>query len=153
MARQLHNAGKDVTIVAAKPIGQLGGDAAVNAAIAQNMGLAILDPDPLPPLSDADLLIDALLGTGFTGEVRPPLTDLIDAINAANRPVLAVDVPSGLDCDTGEPAASTVRATVTVTFVAEKVGFAAVSGKARLGRVVVADIGAPRELIAAVLQP
>lgn len=149
MARLLHNAGRQVTIFAARDPASLTGDAAINAAIARQMGLIFTDT---PDLHDADILIDALLGTGFGGEVRQPLAGLIEAINAAGRPVLAVDVPSGLDCDTGKPAAATVRADVTVTFVAEKVGFAAPTAGPYLGRVVVADIGAPASLIDRVLR-
>jgi len=72
---------------------------------------------------------------------------LIQAINKQAAPVLAVDVPSGLDCDKGEPLGSCVRAARTVTFVAEKVGFAKPRAKHFIGDVTVADIGCPIELI------
>jgi len=95
------------------------------------------------------LVVDALLGTGFSGEVRPPLDDLIDRINAAGKPVVAVDVPSGLDCQTGRPAGHVVRASVTVTFVAVKAGFLQPEARPFVGDVVPADIGVPVELIRA----
>lgn len=150
MARLLANAGCHVRIHAAKPIDELTGDAATNAAVCRNMDLPITDG--FKDLDPVDLIVDALLGTGFHGEVRQPLDRAIRAINAARPPVLAVDVPSGLDCDTGEPARETVRAALTVTFVAEKVGFAVESAAAYLGRVIVADIGAPPGLISEVRQ-
>lgn len=145
MARLLHNAGVAVQIHASKPLGQLTGDAAINAAICHAMALPITDR--FDHLADADLIVDALLGTGFSGQVREPLAKAIRAINAAGRPIVALDVPSGLDCDSGEAADPTVRAAMTVTFVAEKVGFAAESAALHLGKVVVADIGAPASLI------
>src|SRR5688500_15580651 len=94
-----------------------------------------------------------MLGTGFRGEVRAPIASTVRAWNGARRAgdgrvrVVAVDLPSGLDCDTGEPADPTVFADVTVTFVAEKVGFANPNAAAHLGRVVVGDIGVPPELV------
>jgi len=139
----LHNAGCDVTVVAAKPMGDLAGDAAINGAIVVRMGLPIVDCLP----EGADLIVDALLGTGFHGRVREPIAGYIRAINGSGACVLAVDVPSGLDCDTGLPADPTVRADVTVTFVAEKTGFVAAEAGNWLGRVVVADIGAPPAVI------
>jgi len=151
IARLLHNAGFEVTIHATKDPAALTGDAATNARIARKMKLPI-NMSPLPDLSEADLLIDALLGTGFIGQVRPEMASIITSMNASKTLILAVDVPSGLDCDTGQPAATTVRAATTVTFVAQKVGFAADSAKAYLGRVVVADIGTPPSLIDHILR-
>ena len=90
--------------------------------------------------------MDALFGTGLTGAVRPPFDAIIAAINASGRPVLAVDIPSGLDCDTGLSLGATIRAAHTVTFVAEKVGFANPAARQWLGQVHVVDIGAPRVL-------
>jgi NAD(P)H-hydrate epimerase len=93
------------------------------------------------------LIIDAIFGTGLD---RPPTGDAARAIEEINRSgvkVLAIDVPSGLDCDTGEPLGPCVRANRTVTFVAEKFGFAQPQAKEFTGEVIVADIGCPRELI------
>ena len=92
------------------------------------------------------VVIDALLGTGFSGEVRPPLDRAIELINSADHALkVAIDVPSGLDCNTGQPAAATVRADLTITFVAPKVGFARAADYT--GQVLTADIGAPRTLL------
>ncbi|MFO0800002.1 MAG: NAD(P)H-hydrate epimerase [Gemmataceae bacterium] len=93
----------------------------------------------------AGWVIDALFGTGLTRPVTAPFDELIPFLNASGKPVLAVDVPTGLDCDTGEPLGHAVRATHTATFVAPKRGFAAAA--AWTGAVHVVDIGAPRALI------
>lgn len=159
MARHLHNAGVAVALFAAKPPDQLPSDAAVNARIAQKMGLSLH-----PAVSDeeveryagqwraAHVLVDALLGTGFSGVVRPPLDGLIEKVNQLAGPrVVAVDVPSGLDCDTGTAAAMAIKAHVTVTFVATKTGFRRPEAGRWLGRVVVADIGVPPELVQAIV--
>ncbi len=89
----------------------------------------------------ADLIVDALLGTGLTGEVREPHLAAIEAMNASRKAILAIDIPSGLDADTGRPLGTAVRAVSTVTFVAAKVGFAAAPDY--VGHIVVADIGVP----------
>jgi len=76
--------------------------------------------------ADADMVVDGLFGTGLTGQLKPEHAQLIQSINAMNIPVLAVDIPSGLDCDSGEPMGGgecAIRAKYTVTFVAVKKGF------------------------------
>jgi NAD(P)H-hydrate epimerase len=88
-----------------------------------------------------DVLIDALFGTGFHGEPRPEAAAQIEAINAAGVPVVAVDLPSGVDADTGEIAGAAVRADVTVTMHGRKVGLEVAPGRFNAGEVVVADIG------------
>jgi NAD(P)H-hydrate epimerase len=95
---------------------------------------------------DGDVLIDGLFGTGFRGEPRAEAAALIDAVNARAVPVVAVDLPSGVDADTGEIAGAAVRADVTVTMHGPKVGLAVAPGRFNAGEVVVADIGlAPAE--------
>ena len=149
LARHLHNAGWQVAVAAAKPVDALDGDAAVNARVAAKMGIVISPATPERVAdSGARLLVDALLGTGLTRPPRQDAAALIRAVNAHAAPTLAVDVPSGLDCDAGRPlgpAADCVRATLTVTFVAEKVGFPRAAEW--LGEVVVAGIGCPRVAI------
>jgi NAD(P)H-hydrate epimerase len=143
LARLLANRGSQVRLFATKPFDALQGDAGVNARICERMKLSIEPADPgLVRDASVDLLVDALLGTGLTRPPRPDAVALIDAINANPAPVLAVDVPSGLDCDTGRPIGDAcVRADRTVTMVAEKVGFP--HAGAYVGRVTVGDIGAP----------
>jgi NAD(P)H-hydrate epimerase len=151
IARHLHIAGVDVRLCSSVPGERLAGDAALNRRVAEALGLAVTSiegPDALareaPAWDGADALVDALLGTGFRGEVRPPLDAVIAAANAARvGSRLAVDLPSGLDCDSGQPARTTFRADVTVTFVARKRGFDLPSSAEWTGRVVVAGIGVP----------
>lgn len=92
-------------------------------------------------------IVDALFGTGLTRVLTAPYDEIVTAVNSRGRPVLAVDIPSGLDCDTGEPLGPTIRATHTATFVAPKKGFRNPKAKAWLGDVHVIDIGAPKKLV------
>jgi NAD(P)H-hydrate epimerase len=92
-------------------------------------------------------VVDALFGTGLRGAPGPPFNEVVAAINLSGRPVLAVDIPSGLDCDEGTPLGQTVRATHTATFVAPKKGFSQPVAQPWLGEVHVIDIGAPRKLV------
>jgi NAD(P)H-hydrate epimerase len=93
-----------------------------------------------------DVLLDALFGTGFRGEPRPDAARLIEELNAAGAPVIAVDLPSGVNADTGETAGAAVRAAATVTMHGRKVGLEVAPGRFYAGEVVVADIGLePRE--------
>ncbi len=102
-------------------------------------------------LRAAPVVVDALLGTGASGPVKPDLADLIARINAAGRPVVAVDLPSGLDADEGVPLGAAVRATVTCTLGLPKAGFCKNQGPACTGEVRVVDIGIPGEVVARVL--
>jgi NAD(P)H-hydrate epimerase len=96
-------------------------------------------------------IVDALLGTGATGNPRPPLDQALRAMNAAPARKLAVDLPSGLDCDTGQANEPTFRAEHTCTFVAPKTGFYAAGAEAYTGVVHTIDIGVPRKLVAEIL--
>jgi len=133
-------------------------DAGENLAILEKSGAAIewLSDDPgQQRLSEAigksDVIVDALLGTGSRGEPRPPLDSVIDQLNAGGRPIVAIDLPSGLDCDTGQAARHTIRAQHTCTFVAPKVGFSEPGAARFTGQVSVLDIGAPRKLVEEIL--
>jgi NAD(P)H-hydrate epimerase len=92
-------------------------------------------------LGEAEWVVDALFGTGLRGAMRPPFDRVAEIVNAGPARVLAVDIPSGLDADTGLPMGATVRAHHTVTFVAPKVGFENPGAAAWLGQLHVADIG------------
>jgi NAD(P)H-hydrate epimerase len=92
-------------------------------------------------------VVDGVGGTGIEGALRGGLARAVEAINAADRPVLAVDIPTGLDCDTGEAPGPVVRAAVTVTFLARKTGFDNPAAAEFTGRVHVADIGIPPEIV------
>jgi NAD(P)H-hydrate epimerase len=133
---------------------KLRGDALANYRILERSGVQIRQcPDGLviPVLREPDWIVDALLGTGAQGEPRPAMARAIAAINASQARVLAVDLPSGLDCDSGQPASHTVRASETCTFVAWKRGFSNPAARAYLGVVHVLDIGAPGKLVAEML--
>jgi NAD(P)H-hydrate epimerase len=145
-ARHLANRGIDVRLHLAVPADAYpdGSDAATNLAIARAMRIPLSEDGPL---GQPALIVDALLGTGLTRDVRDPLRGAIRAINAAGCPVLAVDLPSGLDANTGQVLGEAVRATVTATMVAPKVGFSLLDGPAHVGRVVTIDIGVPPSLV------
>jgi len=91
--------------------------------------------------ADSDMIIDSLFGTGLTGQLRPPHQNLIKIINQQNCPILAVDIPSGLDCNTGTPLGCAVKADYTVTFVAVKKGFTTEDAKNYTGQIYIASIG------------
>lgn len=116
-ARVLREAGREATVVEAKP------------------------EDEEKRLGEPDLIVDALFGTGFSGAPRPGAARLIEQMNAAGVPIVAVDLPSGVDASTGEVAGAAVTAALSVTFHGRKVGHAVAPGRFRSGRVVVADIG------------
>jgi ADP-dependent NAD(P)H-hydrate dehydratase / NAD(P)H-hydrate epimerase len=115
------------------------GDAARAADDWRAAGGTVL-PWTAPLLERADIVVDALLGTGLARPVAAPLAEVITAINASGRPVLALDVPSGLDTDTGQVRGVAVRATLTVTFVGLKPGFFLGSGPEHVGRLVCDDL-------------
>ncbi len=141
VARHLHNRRCDVSVFLANDPSKYSGDALINFTIVKAMQLK-------QGWSEGPaLLIDALLGTGLTQTPRSDAIEVIRRINQQNVPVLAVDLPSGLDCDSGEALDDCVRATRTVTFVAEKVGFANPASKEFTGEIIVGDIGCPYELI------
>lgn len=118
--------------------GSNGGDGRVAARVLREAGHVADETDDV---GGYDVVIDALFGTGFRGEPRAEAAELIERMNAAEAPVVAVDVPSGVDASTGEVAGEAVDAELTVTFHAPKVGLALAPGRFHSGRVVVADIG------------
>jgi NAD(P)H-hydrate epimerase len=153
-ARHLDALGILVELWSSVPAERLAGDAAWARGVVERMGLTttlVRDAAEVARAArawaQAGLLIDALLGTGATGAPRGRVRELIQAANASGVPILAVDLPSGLDADTGVVAEPCIRAECTVTFVAPKIGFAAPAARAVLGEVRVVGIGAPRALV------
>jgi len=153
-ARHLSNAGVRVTIALASEPGKLSEDAGMHLNIVRRMGLPIREISPGAATADAfagsHLIIDALFGTGLDRPVQAAFADVIRAINAARAAgasVLAVDLPSGLDSDSGKALGVAVQADVTVTFCGLKPCFLSLEGQSLVGEVVVADIGAPRALL------
>jgi NAD(P)H-hydrate epimerase len=158
IARHLEIRGHAVRVLLwAKPE-ELSGDAAANYAILAKSDVPIevfgadYDAHQLARhLAGAAWVVDALLGTGARGEPKPPIDAVIEQINASGVPVVAVDLPSGLDCDSGVAARHTIRAAHTCTFVAMKPGLLQPGAAQYTGEVHVLDIGAPPKLVAEVL--
>jgi NAD(P)H-hydrate epimerase len=158
MARHLENLGHHVRLLLAGDPAEHRGDAATQRRVVERAGISferLADGSPTDwerSLASVDWIVDALLGTGATGAPRGAIAAAIEAINAASRRravrVLAVDLPSGMDCDTGLPPGACVRADVTATFVARKIGFEHPGAAAWTGDVHVLDIGVPRTLLA-----
>jgi NAD(P)H-hydrate epimerase len=153
IARHLDNRGVRVRVVLCCEPEELAGDAAVNFRIIERAGFRIdvlrrgLDMTAFSTaLKQSDWIVDALLGTGTQGAIREPYISVINAINESGTRVLAVDLPSGLDCDLGTPLGCAVRAAHTATFVSRKVGFDNPASFAFTGDVHVIDIGVPRAL-------
>jgi NAD(P)H-hydrate epimerase len=157
VARHLHNWGAEVGTVLVGSISDAllkAGDAAVNLEIVLNMDIPVAEiraaaqaRAAAQEAGAANLLVDALLGTGLDRDVGEPYRTLIEGINELGLPVLAVDVPSGLDCDTGLALGCAVHAAVTVTFVLPKRGFACPGAAEYTGKAKVAEISVPRNLI------
>jgi NAD(P)H-hydrate epimerase len=144
-ARHLHNRGCSVRIFLTIDPNRFDREAKINWEIVQAMRLPIVAH---LETESPKLVLDAIFGTGLSQPPRDPFAKIAKAMAALRVPILAVDIPSGLDCDTGKPLSpDCVKADVTVTFVAEKSGFAEAAARAYLGRVVVGDIGCPVELI------
>jgi NAD(P)H-hydrate epimerase len=163
VARLLREHGRTVRVVCATPPGELRGDARANLERLPGEPPVQLDGAPWTAAAEADpeaagagalagalalagatALVDALLGTGFSGEPHGALGAAIEALEAAAAPVVSVDVPSGVDASTGAVRGGAVHATATVTFHAAKPGLWIRPGKAHAGEVHVLDIGIPR---------
>jgi NAD(P)H-hydrate epimerase len=151
--RHLHNAGVEVSILLLAAREHYHDAAATQLAIVDAMKLRAdtLSADHaelrdwLVDSNPGDLLVDGLFGTGLSRTVEGLAADVIRAANASKRTIIAIDIPSGLDSETGQPLGVAIRATETVSFCGLKRGFAQAQGYT--GKVTVADIGAPRELL------
>jgi len=143
-ARHLHRWGR-LASVSCIDVSRLKGPAARQLAALEALGIGISES---PVLDSAHIVVDALLGTGLS---RPPEGEFarwIDAVNASQQRVIAVDLPSGLDADSGVAYAPTVRAHTTVTLGLPKPGLLQADGPSLAGEVWVADIGVPFEVYA-----
>jgi ADP-dependent NAD(P)H-hydrate dehydratase / NAD(P)H-hydrate epimerase len=137
-ARLLREMGRAVRVLAAAPIDELRGDARANAERVEGV-----EPFAAARLEGCAAAIDALLGTGFSGAPRGAIAEAIAALDAAGLPVVAADVPSGVDAATGAVAGDAVHAVATATFGAAKPGLWINPGKAHAGEAVVVDLGIP----------
>jgi len=151
IARHLFNAGIKLSVVICGDKSKVKGDALVNLNIIEGLNLPIGQLEMTPGrIADrvaefahgSDILVDALFGTGLKGELASPYCELIDSVNTCNLPVVAVDIPSGLDCDTGRPLPEAIKAVNTVTFAAVKKGFVASADSINYtGQIHIASIG------------
>jgi NAD(P)H-hydrate epimerase len=151
IARHLLNSGFEVVVVICGERSKIGGDAKLNLDILEGLGQAIeqlsLEQEDIAGrigsfAAGADMIVDGLFGTGLKGQLSEEYKQLIEAINAQEGPILAIDIPSGLDCDSGQPLGAAVKASCTVTFVAVKRGFIVGQGaRQSTGEVMVASIG------------
>ncbi len=160
VARHLDGWGFSVQVVWFVSQAELRGNAKTQWQILEHSGVdqtawydthgVSLQSDALDSLvASTDWLVDGLLGTGLTRPLEGALRLVIEAMNRSGTPVLALDLPSGLDADQGVPLGTAIRARVTATFVAPKLGFAAAGASDYTGEVVVIDIGLPRCLLRA----
>ncbi|MGD0464360.1 MAG: NAD(P)H-hydrate epimerase [Tepidisphaeraceae bacterium] len=149
LARHLHNRRFDVKIFLTADPEKYANEAKTNWQIVQAMSLPATRPEPeMIARQRPILIIDAIFGTGLAQQPREPFAEIVAAVHQIGAPILAIDIPSGLDCDTGLPLGpACIRAQTTITFVAEKVGFATPQARQNLGEVIVGDIGCPRELV------
>ncbi len=167
-ARRLLNAGVPIAVVALGEPGDQSGDAASNLRTLRAMrdpaaeirvvhthesaSLARTLDGLVDSFGAPSVVVDAMLGTGLTRALSEPFAAAVEWINAfarrAGAKVIAADIPTGLDCDSGAPlGGDAIRASTTVTFAGVKVGFFADAARPYLGEVIVADIGAPAELL------
>ena len=154
-ARYLVNKGAEVSVYIVGDKTRIKNDAKVNLNILEKMRL--LRSRSLPraiargslAMTGVDLIIDAIFGIGLKGKVKEPAKGIIAGLNKNNAPIISVDVPSGLDADTGEVLGKAIKATKTVTMQFPKKGFCINQGPEHVGKVVAVDIGIPEELCAA----
>ena len=160
MARHLHISRTPVKVLLFSPPEQYRGDARTNLRIIERLRIPIVQIDAKWPTETmiarfssvgrktSSWLVDAMLGTGATGQLREPLDRVVPLINQLSLKRMAIDIPTGMDCDTGEVCPTAVRADVTCSFIARKVGFTNEKTRPYLGHVTVIGIGAPNEITA-----
>ncbi|MCL2215463.1 MAG: NAD(P)H-hydrate dehydratase [Defluviitaleaceae bacterium] len=148
-ARLFYTKGHNVRVAYIGDISKAQGDVLINLRMVQQMGIPIeADPEALPELvAESHLVVDALLGIGLSGPLRPNYARAINAINTATVPVLSVDIPSGVDADTGKVMDTAVHAHTTVTFGLAKIGLMAYPGAEYAGQVIIEDISLPAEAL------
>lgn len=154
-ARHLHNLGAEVRVFILGEREKLSSPAAANAAVLEEAGSPQVRYLPnkaslkelIGPLERAEIVLDALLGLGIAGPVRGYYAQAIELLNRARALVLAVDLPSGLEADTGRVAGPCVRADVTVTMGLPKLGLLLYPGREFAGELVVGEVGYPRALV------
>ena len=157
MARCLAQRGYPVTVYLLSEAGKVQGDAAANLSLLPALGVPVIEvPDEeafarqQPRMRSAAVWVDAIFGTGLNAAVDGWLRSVIEFVNQLNRPVFAVDIPSGLNADTGQPCGASIRARVTATFAFPKIGHVVFPGAEYTGQLEVVDIGIPPHIAARV---
>ncbi|OHB43682.1 MAG: NAD(P)H-hydrate epimerase, partial [Planctomycetes bacterium GWB2_41_19] len=152
VARHLHNHSIHVDVFLIARVSDIlkDGDAGTNLQILLTMKIPVNEIFDIPgvnsilkELRNYNILADALFGTGLSGDVREPFKTLIHGVNNLNKPIISVDIPSGLDCNTGKILGAAIKATKTVTFAIAKKGFFLNDGPSYTGKVIVSDISIP----------
>jgi NAD(P)H-hydrate epimerase len=147
VARYLEEAGVACEICLIGSANELRGDAAANHAVLTRVGYGVREIqhlEELPDLRHADFIVDALLGTGVRGPLLGLMAQIVNRLNESGRPVIAIDLPTGMNADTGEVAGPCVQADLTVTMGCRKQGLLFTPAKEYAGEVIVADIGFPQ---------
>jgi NAD(P)H-hydrate epimerase len=153
MARHLRLRGAVPRVLVCGPREKVSGDARVNLEALEGIGITPsfdANASDVAEAKDADVLVDALFGTGLDRPITGALAEVVEAMNALARPTLAVDMPSGMDADTGQALGAIVRAQHTVTFAHPKLGLLTPDGAESSGTLHVVDIGVPGDLAAKV---
>lgn len=150
IARHLYNRGikTEVYLVCGSEFSK---DALINYEIISNMGVKIIEVDDIDSLDlkigVADVVVDAIFGTGIKGEIVGTIADVINSINKNAKYILSVDIPSGVDADSGKTSSACIKADKTVTFAAYKLGMLLYPGASMTGEIIVKDISIPEYII------
>ena len=153
VARHLYDYGVKVKVFLLAPFNKIKGEAGENLNIIDKMGVELIEVETVKleevqeAIQNSDLIIDAILGTGLQGKVTGLKAKIIDLINITNKEVVAIDVPSGLDTDTGKVEGPCIKATHTITLALPKIGLLIFPGASYAGKVTVEDIGIPSYLL------
>ena len=153
VARHLYNYGVKAKVFLLAPFNKIKGEAGENLNTINKIGVELIEAETRKleeiqkTIQNSDLIIDAILGTGLQGKVTGLKAKIIDLINIANKEVIAIDVPSGLDADTGKIKGPCIKATHTITLALPKIGLLIFPGASYAGRVTVEDIGIPSYLL------
>ena len=151
LARRLNIHGVPVRVALLASFGAVKGDAKINLSILRKMGVEIAQNASSRVISDivswSDILVDALFGVGLSAPLKGIYAFAVELMNASGRPLVAIDMPTGINADTGDVMGSAVRADLTVTFALPKRGLALYPGAQYAGTVRIADIGIPAEVM------
>ena len=150
IGRYLHAWGASVELYLCGKRGELKGDALANYERVAESNLPVvelLSEESIPDMSGQDLLVDAVFGTGFKGDIRGPISSCIERMNSSGIRILAVDAPSGLNCDTGMISNPCVKAAATATMALPKIGQFLYPGRGQVGKLKIVDIGVPQDVV------